>query len=175
LSGLTLVPSTDAHFAWLLGEAGSPDGLRIPPGGVDQPWVYRWRRRTLPRLGGRGGWLMAGDGEIVGLCGYKDAPNAKGDVEIGYAVAPSRRRLGFATRAVALAVEAARLDERVRAIVAETALANLPSQRVLAANGFADVGRSMDDDEGEMIVWRLELCPPARTKPPVGAHLQGGG
>jgi RimJ/RimL family protein N-acetyltransferase len=157
MSGLELLPATDAHFAWLLGEAGAPDGLRAPPCGVDQPWVYRWRRRTLPRLGGRGSWLMAADGEIVGLCGYKGPPNVEGDVEIGYAVAPERRRRGHATRAVTLAVEAARLDERVRAVVAETAIANLPSQKVLAANGFAPAGHGMDEDEGETIVWRLEL------------------
>jgi RimJ/RimL family protein N-acetyltransferase len=157
MSDAVLIPSTDAHFAWLLGEVPSPDSLRIPPGGVDAPWVLKWLRRTLPKLGEQGGWLVTSDGEIVGLCGYKDAPNPAGDVEIGYAVAPERRRRGHATRAVALAVEAARRDERVRAIIAETALANLPSQRVLQANGFTDVGRGMDDEEGETIVWRLEL------------------
>jgi RimJ/RimL family protein N-acetyltransferase len=157
MSGLRLVPATDAHFAWLLGEGEAPDGLSIPPRGVDAPWVLRWRRRIQPTLGERGGWLMAARGEVVGLCGYKGPPNAVGVVEIGYAVARERRRLGHATRAVALVVEAARQDPRVGAIVAETALANLPSQRVLMANGFAEVGRSVDDDEGEMIVWRLEL------------------
>ena len=50
-----------------------------------------------------------------------------------------------------------RRDDRVRVLTAETALANLPSQRVLEANGFVQTGRGMDDDEGETIVWRLEL------------------
>jgi RimJ/RimL family protein N-acetyltransferase len=157
VSGLVLIAASDAHFAWMLGEAEAPDGLRLPPGRIDAPWVYKWLRRTLPTLGGAGSWLMAADGEAVGLCSYKVPPNAEGAVEIGYGVAPERRRLGYATRAVALLIEAARLDPRVSAIVAETALANLPSQKVLTANGFADVGRSMDDDEGETIVWRLEL------------------
>jgi RimJ/RimL family protein N-acetyltransferase len=100
---------------------------------------------------------MVADGEVVGLCSYKVPPNAQRSVEIGYAVAPERRRFGHATRAVALLIEAARSDDRVGAITAETALANLPSQRVLIANGFEDVGRGMDDDEGETVVWRLEL------------------
>jgi RimJ/RimL family protein N-acetyltransferase len=155
---LELIVATDAHFAWLLGEADAPDGLLIPPRGVDAPWVLRWRRRIQPTLGDRGGWLMAARGEIVGLCGYKGPPNAQGVVEIGYAVARERRRRGHATRAVTLVIEAARQDPQVSAIVAETALANLPSQKVLAVNGFSDVGRSVDDDEGEMIVWRLELA-----------------
>ena len=157
MSGTVLIPRTDAHLAWMLGEGEAPDRLRLPPGGVDEPWVLQWLRRTLPSLGGRGGWLIGADGEVVGLCGYKVPPDAAGDVEIGYSVAPARRRLGHATRAVALLIDAARQDDRVRALTAETALANLPSQRVLAANGFADVGRGMDDDEGETIVWRLEL------------------
>src|SRR5580693_5133741 len=99
---LELIARCDAHFAWMLGEGEPADGLRLPSGGVDQRWVLKWLRRTLPALGGRGGWLMGVDGEVVGLCGYKVAPAADGDVEIGYSVAPARRRLGYATRAVAL-------------------------------------------------------------------------
>jgi len=129
----------------------------VPPGGIDERWVFKWLRRTLPKLGGQGSWLMAADGEVVGLCSYKVPPNAERSVEIGYGVAPERRRRGYATRAVALLIEAAQADERVGALTAETALANLPSQRVLIATGFEDVGRGMDDDEGETIVWRLPL------------------
>ncbi|HZZ88649.1 MAG TPA: GNAT family N-acetyltransferase, partial [Caulobacteraceae bacterium] len=85
---LALVPATDAHFAWLLGEADPPtDGLRRPPDGVDSPLVLKWLRRTLPKLGGRGSWLMVADGEVVGLCSYKWPPTEAGDVEIGYGVA----------------------------------------------------------------------------------------
>ena len=111
--GLTLVPATDAHFAWLLNEADAPDGLRLPPAGIDEPAVYEWLRRTLPSLGGHGSWLMVANGEAVGLCSYKAPPDVQGDVEIGYGVAPERRRLGHATRAVALLVEAARRDDHI--------------------------------------------------------------
>jgi RimJ/RimL family protein N-acetyltransferase len=157
MSALQLLPATDAHFAWMLDEAAAPNGLRLPPCGVDAPWVLKWLRRTLPKLGGYGSWLIVAESEVVGLCSYKWAPSAEGVVEIGYGIAPERRRLGYATQAVTLILNAARRDDRVRAITAETALANLPSQRVLEANGFAQSGRNMDDDEGEMIVWRLEL------------------
>lgn len=157
MRGLTLIPATDALFAWLLGEADGPDGLALPPGRIDEAWVFKWLRSTLPKHGGQGSWLMAADGEVVGLCSYKVPPGAERSVEIGYGVAAERRRMGYATRAVALLIDAARTDERISALTAETALVNLPSQRVLIANGFADVGRGMDDDEGETIVWRLAL------------------
>jgi len=157
MSALELRPATDAHFAWMLDETAAPDGLRLPPGSLDARWVFKWLRRTLPKLGGYGSWLMVADGEVVGMCSYKGAPSAEGAVEIGYGIGPERRRRGYATQAVTLLIEAARRDERVRSITAETALANLPSQRVLEANGFVQTGRGMDDDEGETIVWRLEL------------------
>jgi RimJ/RimL family protein N-acetyltransferase len=159
VSAAELIEATDAHYAWMLGEAPPPpDGLTLPPGGVDAAWVFRWLRRNLARFGQPGNWLIVADGEVVGLCNHKTAPNADGAVEIGYGVAAERRRLGYATQAVALAVRAARIDPRVRRLVAETALGNRPSQRVLEANGFAKTGTSVDDDEGDMIVWGLETA-----------------
>jgi RimJ/RimL family protein N-acetyltransferase len=156
VSGFELIPSADEHFAWMLGERDAPAGLTLPPGGVDSPRILRWLRRGLPSLGPGRGWIVVVDGEVVGLGGYKGPPK-DGIAEIGYGVAAERRRLGYATRAVALIVEAARRDPQTQALVAETALANLPSQRVLETNGFERSGRSHDDEEGEMIVWRLEL------------------
>lgn len=154
---VALVPATDAHFAWLLGEAPAPPDLRLPPGGIDEPWVYRWLRQTLPTLGGVGSWLMVAGGELVGMCSYKGPPDDKGTGEIGYGVSPERRQLGHATAAVALLVGEARADPRVSRLVAETALSNLASQRVVEANGFSRTGTSHDADEGEMVVWTLEL------------------
>ena len=158
VSGADLVEATDSHFTWMLGESPSPDRLGLPPGGIDEAWVLRWLRRNLASFGQPGNWLVVAEGEAVGLCGYKTAPSADGAVEIGYGVAATRRRLGHATRAVELAIRAARSDPRIRRLVAETALANLPSQRVLEVNGFAKTGTSVDADEGEMIVWTLEVA-----------------
>ena len=154
---LSLVPALDVHFAWMLGEAPAPDGLTLPPSGLDTPPILRWLRRTLPKLGGYGSWLMVDEGEVVGLGGYKWAPTPAGDVEIGYGVAPERRQRGYAGRASRLMLEAARADARVRALVAETAVGNLASQRVLAGAGFFKTGRGWDDEEGETIRWRLEV------------------
>ena len=165
---MRLVPARDAHFAWMLGEAAAPEGLALPPGGVDTPPILRWLRRTLPQLGGAGSWLMIDAGEVVGACGYKHAPTPAGDVEVGYGVAPERRGRGYARLAGGLLLEAARADPRVRAITAETAVANAASQRVLAGQGFFKVGRGWDDEEGETIRWRLELRDVAPIEVPPG-------
>jgi RimJ/RimL family protein N-acetyltransferase len=154
-SGVTaLIEATDAHFAWMLGEASAPDGLVLPPGGIDEPWVYGWLRRNLRALGPATSWLLVDDREVVGLCSFKSAPDEEGFAEIGYGVAPERRRLGHATRGVALLVEAASRQPHVRGLTAGTALSNAPSQRVLECNRFAQAGRGSDPDEGEMILWR---------------------
>jgi len=153
---VSLLPATDAHFAWMLGEADPPDrALTLPPGGVDEAWVLRWLRRNLEA--GALSWLMVERGEVVGLCSHKAAPDAAGCVEIGYGAAPERRRAGHASAAIALLVAQARADPRLSVLTAETAVSNRPSQRVLEANGFAADGHGWDADEGEMLKWRLDV------------------
>jgi RimJ/RimL family protein N-acetyltransferase len=150
------VAASDAHFAWMLGEAAeAPDGLRLPPGGVEDPAVLGWLRRGLPGVACRS-WLMTAGGEVVGLCSHKGPPDAQGEAELGYGVTAERRRRGYATQAVALMVAAARADPGISALTAQTALANLPSQRALEANGFAKVGTAHDPEDGDLLVWRLD-------------------
>ncbi len=151
-----LVAAADAHFAWMLGETGPPGpALALPPAGVDEAWVLHWLRRNL--AAGARSWLVVAAGEVVGLCSHKTLPDPAGVVEIGYATAPERRRAGHATAAIALLAAEARADPFLRALVAETAVANLASQRVLEANGFSPDGRGWDADEGAMLKWRLDV------------------
>ena len=56
-------------------------------------------------------------------------------------------------------LNAARRDPAIRAVDAETTLGNLPSQRALARNGFRRAGTRVDPDDGELIVWQIELTP----------------
>lgn len=153
-----LLPATDDDFAWMLGGA-STRALALPSGGVEDPAILKWLRRTGARVRARhdaGVWMMTADGEVVGLCGYKRPADAEGAVEIGYGVAASKRRCGHATRAVAMMVEEARGDPLVRSVMAETAVDNIPSQRALEANGFARVGERTDAEDGELILWRRD-------------------
>jgi RimJ/RimL family protein N-acetyltransferase len=142
------------------GEPHTP-GLRLPPGGVDERDTLAIVRRmagALRAIHDRGAWMMVADGEVVGLCSYVGAPNAAGEVEIGYGVAASRRNLGHATRAVAAILDAAAEDPKVATVVAMTASVNIASQRPLQRNGFVKVGLESHPEDGEIIRWRRKVA-----------------
>ncbi len=130
---------------------------QLDDGPLEDPAVLRWLRDRAARLPS---WLMVDGDEVVGACGYKTAPEADGWVEIGYGVAETRRGRGHATRAVAEMIALAAADPHIRALTAQTAVANTASQGVLARNGFTQVGESIDAEDGQMIVWRLGLAAP---------------
>jgi len=157
LSQVVLLRVTDDHFAFLLGEQISP--LSQPAGGVDSPGMLRMLRRMVARLhqaGCDGHWLILDGSEVVGLCGYKRPPDATGSVEIGYGIAPERRKMGYATMAVGLLLQAARADPKVQRLLAETAVDNTASKLVLQRNGFKHAGTRMDAEDGPLDLWRLE-------------------
>ena len=98
---------------------------------------------TVPRLPGYHRWMW--DGEFCGVIGFRWQPGTAALPptclgHIGYAVVPWKRRLGYATRALALLLP----DVRERGLpYAEltTDTDNLPSQRVILANGGVLVER----------------------------------
>jgi len=159
---MILLELTDDDFAAMLrGDASVRAGLASPPGGVDEPHVLAHIRQmatNMRRDGYAGGqWMMVANGEVVGLCGFKTPPSASGEVEIGYGVAASRRRRGYASAAVDAIIFAARHDPAIRAIVAVTAGDNQASHRVLERNGFERVGVGVRPAEGGEILWRRRL------------------
>lgn len=98
-------------------------------------------------------WLIIEDQEIVGLCSVTGPPSA-GVIDIGYGIAPSRRRRGIAQKAIGEIVTWARCAPHVSAITADTVPDNIASQRVLQSNGFSKVGERNDDEDGHVICWR---------------------
>ncbi len=160
LSHVTLMRATDDHFAFLLGEPSSSAPFSLPPGGVDSPEILRMLRRMLARLheaGCEGSWLVLDKDEVVGLCGYKHPPGDTRTVEIGYGIAPARRKRFYATKAVALMLEEVRADQAVDKIVAETASDNPTSKRVLQRNGFTHAGTRVDAEDGVLDLWEFDL------------------
>ncbi len=93
--------------------------------------------------------------EAVGDCGTKGAPDADGRVEIGYGFVPAGRGRGLATEAVGAVAAHLLGDPEVRVVAADTAVDNLPSQRVLDNNAFRQVGTGWDEEDGDLLRWEL--------------------
>ncbi|WP_300578964.1 GNAT family N-acetyltransferase [Phenylobacterium sp.] len=150
-----LIAATDDHFAWLVGERSAPDGLSQPSDGVDDVAILKFLRRMTARLHEaqcRASWLIVDQQQVVGLCSFKRPPDA-GLAEIGYGVAASRQRRGYATHAVRLLIDEVVETGAAAELSAQTAVDNIPSIRVLEANGFSRMGTRSDPADGELILW----------------------
>lgn len=154
----SLIEVTDGDFGWMLGGGAGRRGLRLPTEGIESDVAAHVRSlvRELRSQGCNDNWMIVCEDEVVGLCGFKNPPTS-GFVEIGYNVWPSRQRLGHASRAVAALLQHARKRADISVINAETTLANLPSHRVLQTNGFCRTGTRHDPEEGEIVLWRVDV------------------
>ncbi len=155
-----LIEAAAEHFAALLrGEA--PGDLALcdsaPAPAAVLAMLAELADRIRP-LFAPAAWMIVEDGEVVGLLSPTRPLDARDrSLHIGYGVAPTRQGRGVATRAVADLVAWAREDDRVLAMTAETAVDNPASQAVLSRNGFKVAGERVDDEDGPVIGWRLDL------------------
>ena len=154
-----LIEADDAAFtAMVILEA--PPGLRL----AEKDWesveilTMLWRlAQGIQAQFTPAAWMIVEDGELVGLCSLKNAPGADRRVEIGYGVAPCRRGRGVARRAIGELLDWARNDARVSVVTADTGVDNIASQRVLERNGFVRVGTKVDDEDGALICWEIDV------------------
>jgi len=116
----------------------------------------------VPRLPAYRRWMW--DGEFCGSIGFrwqKGTSALPSHVlgHIGYAVVPWKRRRGYATRALAWLLQRAR-DEGLAYVELTTDPDNMPSQKVITANGGALIERfTMNEAYGktEALRWRIPL------------------
>jgi RimJ/RimL family protein N-acetyltransferase len=150
-----IIETTSEDYAsLLLGE--SPREYRLADSPIAPAEVFSMLADVAARVREKfspASWLIVEGGEVVGLCSITRPPE-NGEIDIGYGISPSKQNRGIAGRAIGDVVAWAQSAEGVRAITAETAAENLPSQRVLRRNGFSEVGRRVDEEDGFLICWR---------------------
>ncbi len=96
-------------------------------------------------------FVLAREDLVIGEAGFKNLPDYRGEVEIGFGLAKGYRGHGYAREGVAALANWAFGRGDIRAILATTAGENIPSQKVLRAVGWEQTG----EDEGNFF-WRLE-------------------
>ena len=81
------------------------------------------------------------DRTVVGSADFKDIPNDKGEVEIGYGLGKEFEHRGYMTEAVKAMCDWALNQEKVTSVIAETDLEGFASQRLLRHCGFSEKKR----------------------------------
>ena len=164
-ASIQLVPMSAAQLREIAaGAAVSIPGLAVAEGALPPPQVALRVLRRL-ELGCAAEWvlpLMIVDAQsrtIVGGCTFKGL-SVSGCVEIGYGIAPSRQRRGYASAAVRQLLDRAAASGQVREVFALIAPDNAASASVVAGAGFAE-GPCIIDEDGERVVrWTFRCTAP---------------
>lgn len=162
---LFLMPATQAMLDAAAGNnmtslSSLLGGVNIEPGWSQFPDALRWMRDYLRANPNENGWwsyfiVHGRDARLIGTCGYKGAPSAKGEVAIGYEIAPRYQNQGLATEASKALIDNAFLYPTVKAVVAQTLPQENASTAVLRKLGFTFVGENFDLNDGKIWEWRL--------------------
>jgi RimJ/RimL family protein N-acetyltransferase len=143
-------------IAELLGGSRNIGHLIVAEGALPPDFILEWAALAMssgepaywraPRL------FVADELAAVGTGGFKGCPVA-GNVEIGYNVAETMQRKGYATEAVRQLVREALLRPEVSQVVAETAIDNIASRRVVEKVGFFHVEQRDSASDGLVDRW----------------------
>jgi RimJ/RimL family protein N-acetyltransferase len=93
---------------------------------------------------------------VVGEIGSKGPVSDRGEIEVGYGIASSHHRRGYATLALKEFIRLASQDPSIKTITAECLTHNIGSTKTLERCHFERVG-TRSSDEGELILWRLGI------------------
>jgi RimJ/RimL family protein N-acetyltransferase len=157
-------------------------GARPSPAWVDDRRTLAAARRHRRRmLRDPGAWLwwtfwqvvLASEGVSIGLVDFKGPPGPEGRISIGFSLAPPHWNRGYATEAVGGLVAWAVAQPGVRAIEADTEVANVRSHRVLEKMGFVPTravagGMARHGATRDLLVWHLASqgwATPSRERP----------
>ena len=136
----------------------------LPPAFADSAWAGLWRMRARQVAAdpGSAAWVTGvlwdpGRRLAVGRAGFHGPPDARGMVEIGYAVLPEHRRRGYGRAALAALLDRARREPGVRVVRLSIAPDNAASHAVARPFGFRVVGEQVDEVDGPETVYELDL------------------
>jgi ribosomal-protein-alanine N-acetyltransferase len=128
----------NGETADLLDAVSTLTQTRRPP-----PWGSYWGLRENPQA-------------VCGICAFKGAPDAVGEVEIAYFTFPRFEGLGVAGAMAQGLVEIA-AGQGASAMLAHTLPLRNASGTVLVRLGFEWTGTFDDPEDGEVWRWRLRL------------------
>jgi RimJ/RimL family protein N-acetyltransferase len=154
-----IIEATDADFNALI-EGGLVAGYPVATGGIESAEVLGMLRGLANNVRANfspAAWLILEDSVILGLCSLLAPPDKSGSAPIGYGIAPAYRGQGTGTKAIADIVIWARQNPAINALTAETAISNIPSQKILESNGFTRIGTRHDADDGDLYCWHLRV------------------
>lgn len=161
---LTLHFCTADHLARLIEGAESFQaayGWPVMEGYLEFPEALPWMLANLekhPAPWGSYLYIHRHDHTLLGMGGYKGAPDAVGMVEIGYGVAHAYRNQGYASEAARALLDYAFTHPEVQRVWAHTLPEVNYSTKVLEKCGMHCLGSIHDDEEGE--VWRWAIRRP---------------
>ena len=98
-------------------------------------------------------WIITtkAENKLLGSAGFKGCPDGDGEVELGYGVNENHRGNNYADEAAVALCQWALLQQDVRAVTAETALANMEPENLVEKAGLKRV-----KETSTSCFWRLE-------------------
>ncbi|WP_035802975.1 GNAT family N-acetyltransferase [Kitasatospora mediocidica] len=93
------------------------------------------------------------EGVVVGYAGFHGPPDAAGMVEVGYSVAPDRRRRGYARAILAELLRWAGAESGVRTVRASISPDNVASLATISGFGFVEAGEQWDEEDGRELIF----------------------
>jgi RimJ/RimL family protein N-acetyltransferase len=163
---IDLHPMTDAHFAWMMGEADAPlSPLVLPDPPIASPEILAMLRGIAAGLAATEerpvAWLASEASAVVAMISFtRRGPDNR--YELGYGVAPDHRGKGIMTRALGTLLPLLAAQGH-HGLTVETSVDNPASQHVLERNGFARSGTREDPEDGALILWAIDLYQKAET------------
>jgi ribosomal-protein-alanine N-acetyltransferase len=144
-----------AAFADVIGADAPADWCAASLGLVARSLNHAWGPEPLPT---RAIAIDRAEDAVVGDVRFEPSLRAENEFEIGYGIARSRRRLGYATEAAGAVIDWLFDEGRAESILAGCDSTNVASVRTLRRLGFW-----LDSNPGTTFWW--VLTPDLRTSP----------